>query len=99
MDICPKCGLPIQACVCKEIAKTEQRIKIKTAERRYGKVITLVTGLSNDVDMKELAKKLKSELACGGTVKNNIIELQGNHRKKVKPILIKFGFPEGTIED
>lgn len=99
MDICPKCGLPIQACVCKEIAKTEQRIKIKTDERRYGKVITLVTGLSNDVDMKELAKKLKSELACGGTVKNNIIELQGNHRKKVKPILARFGFPEDTIED
>ncbi len=99
MDICPKCGLPIQACVCKEIAKTKQRIKIKTDERRYGKVITLVTGLSNDVDMKELAKTLKSELACGGTVKNNVIELQGNHRKKVKPILVKLDFPENSIED
>ena len=30
MDICPKCGLPLQACVCKEIAKTEQKIKIVT---------------------------------------------------------------------
>lgn len=99
MDICPKCGLPLQACVCKEIAKAEQRIKIKTEERKYRKVITLVTGLSNDVDMKELAKTLKSELACGGTIKNNIIELQGNHRKRIKPILVKLGFPEDTIED
>lgn len=99
MDICPKCGLPLQACVCKEIAKAEQRIKIKTDERKYRKVTTLVTGLSNDVDMKELAKTLKSELACGGTVKNNIIELQGNHRKRIKPILVKLGFPEDTIED
>ncbi len=99
MDICPKCGLPLQACVCKEIAKAEQRIKIKTDERKYRKVTTLVTGLSNDVDMKELAKTLKSELACGGTIKNNVIELQGNHRKKIKPILVKLGFPEGTIED
>ncbi len=99
MNICPKCGLPIQACVCKEIAKTEQRIKIKTDERKYRKVTTLVTGLSNDVDMKEIAKSLKSELACGGTVKNNVIELQGNHGKKVKPILVKLGFPEDTIED
>lgn len=99
MDICPKCGLPLQACVCKEIAKAEQRIKIKTEERKYRKVITLVTGLSNDVDMKELAKTLKSELACGGTIKNNVIELQGNHRKRIKPILVKLGFPEDTIED
>jgi translation initiation factor 1 len=99
MDICPKCGLPMQACVCKEIAKAEQRIKIKTEERRYGKLITLVTGLSNDVDMKEIAKTLKSELACGGTIKNNVIELQGNHRKKIKPILAKLGFPKDTIED
>ncbi len=99
MDICPKCGLPIQACVCKEIAKTEQRIKVKTDKRRYGKMMTLVDGLSNDVDMKEIAKTLKSELACGGTIKNSIIELQGDHRKKVKPILIKLGFPEDTIED
>ena len=99
MDICPKCGLPLQACVCKEIAKTEQRIKIETDKRRYGKIITLVTGLRKDVDMKEIAKNLKSELACGGTIKNNIIELQGDHRKKVKPVLVKFGFPEDTIED
>jgi len=99
MDICPKCGLPSQACVCKEIAKTEQRIKIETEKRRYGKVITLVTGLSKDVDMKEIAKGLKSELACGGTIKNNAIELQGDHKKKVKPVLVKMGFPEDAIED
>lgn len=99
MDICPKCGLPIQACVCKEIAKTEQKVKIETEKRRYGKVMTLVTGLRNDVNMKEIAKNLKSELACGGTIKNNTIELQGDHKKKVKPALVKLGFPEDTIED
>ena len=99
MDICPKCGLPLQACVCKEIAKTEQRIKIETEKRRFGKIITLVKGLSNDVSMKEIAKTLKSELACGGTVKNNAIELQGDHRKKVKPVLIRLGFQEEAIVD
>jgi len=99
MDICPKCGLPLQACVCKEIAKTEQKIKVITDKRRYGKIITLVLGLSNDVDMKEIARSLKSELACGGTIKNNQIELQGEHRKKVKPILVRLGFPENAIED
>jgi len=99
MDICPKCGLPLQACICKEIAKTEQRIKVETEKRRFGKIMTMVKGLSNDVNLKEIAKTLKSELACGGTVKNNTIELQGNHRKKVKPILIRLGFQEEAIED
>lgn len=99
MDICPKCGLPVQACVCEGIAKTEERIKVTTEKRRFGKIITLVQGLSKDVDIKEIAKKLKSKLACGGTVKNNMIELQGEHVKKVKPVLIELGFPENTIED
>ena len=99
MDICPKCGLPLQACVCKEIAKTEQKIQVETDKRRFGKIITLVKGLSNDVDMKEVARALKTRLACGGTVKNQVIELQGDHRKKVKPVLIRLGFPEEGIED
>ena len=98
MDICPKCGLPLQACVCKEIAKTEQKVKVTTDKRRYGKIITLVTGLSNDVDIKATAKSLKSELACGGTVKNGVIELQGDHRKKIKEALMKLGFSENSIE-
>jgi translation initiation factor 1 len=98
MNICPKCGLPLEACVCKEIAKTEQRISISTDKRRFGKKVTLVSGLSKDVDIKKIAKKLKSKLACGGTVKNGVIELQGDHRKNVKPILVEIGFPEDAIE-
>jgi len=42
---------------------------------------------------------LKEELACGGTVKNNIIELQGDHAKKVREKLIKMGFNENNIEE
>ncbi len=96
MNICPKCGLPKQACVCDEIAKSEQRIKIELVKRKYGKIATLVTGLSG-VDIKSIAKELKSELACGGTVKNNNIELQGDHGKRVKPVLVRLGFPESSI--
>ena len=99
MDICPKCGLPKQACVCEEIARGEQRIQVTTVKRKFGKIITIVTGLSRDVDIKAVAKSLKSELACGGTVKNNAIELQGDHRKRIKPILIEMGFSADSIED
>jgi translation initiation factor 1 len=99
MDICPKCGLPKQACVCEEIAKSEQRIRIETVKRAFGKITTLVTGIGEGVNIKEIAKELKQELACGGTVKNNVVELQGDHRRRIKPLLVKLGFPESSIEE
>ena len=78
MDICPKCGLPLQACVCEEIAKTEQRIQVRTEKKKFGKLATLFSGFQG-VDLKTVARGLKQELACGGTVKDNVIELQGDH--------------------
>jgi translation initiation factor 1 len=98
MTICPNCGLPSEACVCQEIAKKQQNITIQTEKRRFGKFMTMVVGLEG-VDVKELAKKLKAKLACGGTVKNNEIELQGDHRNKVKKVLLDEGFDVGQIKD
>lgn len=98
MDICPNCGLPLQACVCKDIAKTQQEITVTTEKRRFGKITTIIAGLEG-IDIKETAKKLKSKLACGGTVKNKVIELQGNHKGKVKPALIELGFNESQIKE
>jgi translation initiation factor 1 len=97
MDICPKCGLPLQACVCEDIAKTEQRIKIQTEKKKFGKLITVISGFQG-IDLKTVAKELKQELACGGTMKNNRIELQGDHLKSAKKALVKIGFPEDAIE-
>ena len=97
MNICPKCGLPLQACVCEEIAKTKQRIQIQTAKKKFGKIITVISGFQ-DVDLKATAKKLKQELACGGTVKDKTIELQGDHSREVKKVLVNLGFPEDAIE-
>ena len=98
MEICPKCGLPVPACMCGEIGKSEQKIKVETVKRTYGKVITLVSGF-RDIDTKKILKELKMGLACGGTMKNNIIELQGDHKFGEKPILIKLGFAEDSIDD
>ena len=97
MDICPKCGLPLQACVCEEIAKTEQRIQITTEKKKFGKIITVISGFQ-DVDLKTVAKDLKHALACGGTVKDNTVELQGDHSGKAKKALVKLGFSEDSIE-
>jgi translation initiation factor 1 len=98
MDICPKCGLPKQACICEEIAKEEQKIKVDVEKRRFGKKTTIISGLGKGVNLKDIASKLKSELACGGTVKNGKIELQGDHRKKINQALEKLGFKEEQIE-
>jgi len=97
MDICPKCGLPLQACVCEEIAKTEQRIQVRTEKKKFGKIVTLFSGFQG-VDLKTVAKGLKQELACGGTVKGDAVEVQGNHSKNAKRALAKLGFPEDTVE-
>ncbi len=98
-EVCSKCGLPKELCVCETIAKEKQKIRISTSKRRYGKLATLVEGIEkNDIDIKELTSNLKSKLACGGTHKGDTIELQGDHKKNVKELLIKAGFSEDQIE-
>jgi translation initiation factor 1 len=98
MEICPKCGLPKQACVCEQIVKGSQKINVATEKKRYGKIMTVVTGFDNSVDIKGIAKALKNELACGGTFKEGAIELQGDHSKRIKSLLVKIGFDEESIE-
>jgi translation initiation factor 1 len=100
MEICPKCGLPKQACVCEQIVKSSQRIKILLEKKRYGKIATMVTGFDSDVDIKMIAKELKNQLACGGTFdkKANTVELQGDHSKKIKDALVKLGFNQDSID-
>ncbi len=98
MEICPKCGLPKQACVCEQIVKSSQRIHVTTDKKRYGKIVTIVKGFESGVDIKKIAKALKNELACGGTYKEDAIELQGDHRNKIKDILVELGFEKDSID-
>jgi len=93
-EICSSCGLPVELCVCEEIAREQQRIRIYSVKRRYGKIVTVVEGIdTGDINVDELAKELKTRCASGGTVKNGTIELQGDHKKKVLQVLQKMGFP------
>ena len=96
--VCTKCGLSKELCVCETLVKEQEKIQVSSVKRRYGKFITLVRGFSKDVDVKKILKDLKTRLACGGTIKNREIELQGNHKNKVKPMLVKIGFNEDQIE-
>jgi len=95
--ICTVCGLPKELCMCEEIAREQQQIKIYTDTRRYGKVVTVVEGFNSaDIDLEELARKLKNKCAAGGTSKDGRIELQGDHKKKVKETLTEMGFTVDT---
>jgi len=95
----PITGLPKELDIWENIAKGEQRIKVTISKRKFGKLITVIHGInSKDIDLKDIAKKLKSKLACGGTVKGETIELQGDHRERVKQELVKMGFAKETIE-
>jgi len=92
-DICPKCGLPKEICVCEDIAREQQRINIAVDKRRYGKMMTIVDGINpHELDIDALISNLKTICACGGTIKDGKIELQGDHRIKVKESLEKMGF-------
>jgi len=91
--------IPSSTDVFEEIAKSEQQIKVSTLTKRYGKKTTLIEGFDRHVDVKALAKRLKEKLACGGTAKNGVIELQGQHKEKIKHLLVEFGFLEESISD
>lgn len=91
--VCQVCGLPEDLCICEQIAKETQQVKVYTDKRRYGKTVTIVEGIDGvDIDMHELARKLKTKCASGGTVKDGRIELQGDHKKKVQDSLEELGF-------
>jgi translation initiation factor 1 len=97
-EICSICGLPKEICVCKEISKGEAKITVSLVKRMKGKYSTIVTGFDESTDLDELATELKKKLACGGTSKENRIELQGDHRQKVKEILLAKNYHDDQID-
>lgn len=67
-------------------------LSIRKDARRYGKSMTVVDGFDPAVDVAEVAKDLKAHLGTGGTSKDGRIELQGDHRVKVRARLEAKGF-------
>lgn len=98
-EIDPITGLPKELGIWENIAKENQKITIKIIKKKFGKKHTVVEGINqHEVDVKELAKKLKTKFACGGTSKGGLIELQGDHSKEIRKELIKEGFAPDSID-
>jgi translation initiation factor 1 len=97
--ICKTCGLPDDLCACGELDKEEARIVVRLETRRFSKTSTIIEGINpKQGDMPKIVKELKSTFACGGTVKDGSIMLQGDHRDDVKGYLIRIGFNEQAIQ-
>ncbi len=98
-ETCSKCGLPKELCMCQAIAKEEQRIKVRIETRKWGREVTMIMGLNpKEVDVQALTTKLKNKCACGGTSKEGVIELQGDHRHRIKKLLTAEGYDESNID-
>ena len=85
--------------MCQAIAKEEQRIKVRIETRKWGREVTMIKGLNpKEVDVQALTTKLKNKCACGGTSKEGVIELQGDHRHRIKKLLTAEGYDESNID-
>ena len=83
--MCPDCGMPIADCVCRSkdpVRKGDGIVRLgRETKGRKGKGVTLITGLSlPDDELLKLASDLKRRCGSGGTVRDRVIEIQGDHR-------------------
>ena len=98
-NIDPITGLPKELGIWESITKESQKITVSLMKKKFGKKYTIIEGINqNDLDLRDLAKKLKNKFACGGTAKDGLIELQGNHLGKIKTELVNLGFAADTID-
>jgi len=98
--ICPDCGWPAAACKCSRgagggapvPAKVTAKLRLEKSGRG-GKSVTVVDGLpDNDAFLRELARALKQSCGTGGTVRPGAVELAGDVRERLRPLLAARGW-------
>jgi translation initiation factor 1 len=94
--MCAKCGRPITSCICKKPSRPtgDGQVRVQRESKgRKGKTVTLVSGVPlDDQALGVLLSDLKHLCGSGGTQKNGVIEIQGDHRDTVLDALKKRGF-------
>lgn len=94
--MCPGCRRPVDDCVCGAPTSPSGdgvvRVSRETKGRK-GKGVTLITGIPLDEKaLKSFAKILKARCGTGGTVKNGVVEIQGDQRDVLVPLLQEKGW-------
>lgn len=96
---CPVCDEPLDNCICgKEQNKLEssQIVYIqRDRKKRKGKTVTIISNVSGD--RKMIQKELQKLCGAGGTIKNDVIEIQGDHREKIRVYLEEKGYTVKSI--
>jgi translation initiation factor 1 len=95
--ICPGCGKPAKACVCRKNATSpagDGVVRVRRESKgRGGKTVLVITGLPLDEPaLTALAGELKRRCGCGGTAKDGVIEIQGDHGELLLEELAKRGY-------
>ena len=95
--MCPDCRQPSSACVCrlaKALPRSDGVARVsRSTKGRGGKTVTLVTGLALDEPaLVQLGKQLKAACGSGGTIKDGVIEVQGDHCDRVIELLKAQGY-------
>ena len=91
--MCPVCRRPVAQCSCSAkpavLPPSDGIVRVaRETKGRGGKAVTLVRGVALPPDALEaLGKKLKAACGTGGTVKDGVIEIQGDHRDKIVALL------------
>lgn len=98
-DRCPKCGWPVASCACAKKGDfagplAAQRVRVsRTSAGRGGKTVTLISGIEGgEAILAPLAKAMKARCGAGGTVKDGVIEIQGDHVENVLAQLTAEGY-------
>lgn len=94
--MCPGCRQPVAQCVCKAnkpLPTGDGIVRVsRETKGRGGKAVTLVKGvLVDEAALEQLGKQLKAACGSGGTVKEGVIEVQGDHVERVVATLQKLG--------
>lgn len=94
--MCPDCRQPQAQCICKAATVPEGDGIVRVSREtkgRGGKAVTLVKGvLLEATALAQLGKQLKAACGTGGTVKDGVIEVQGDHIERVMEALKKQGY-------
>ena len=98
--ICPTCSAPTDMCRCKQVREANARAQgdgvcriRRETKGRKGKTVTTVTGVPLPPnELQDLAKALKRRCGTGGSFKDGVIEIQGDHRDVLKAELEERGF-------
>lgn len=94
--MCPECRQPVADCNCrtaKPAPLTDGIVRVSHETKgRKGKGVTVIKGLGlDDAALTLMAKQLKTACGSGGTAKNGVVEIQGDHRETVIAALTRQG--------